>query len=153
MPPVMSLGTAVAPPENVTSVEPWRPVPSISSVSPGCAVAEPRPVMVGTTKFVADVRVDGDPDRVTVIFPVVAPAGTVTVIWSGLLNMTEVAGVPLNATAASGVKPNPERMMSAVPGTPPAGLNDVNEALGLKLAPDGAESTETPPADVWTVIG
>jgi hypothetical protein len=62
------------------------------------------------------------PATSTVIFPVVAPAGTVAVIWVPSAFTVAEAAVPLNFTA--GVAPNPEPLIVTLdPTAPELGLN------------------------------
>ena len=61
---------------------------------------------IGTiTKSVALVPVPNE--LVTEIFPLVAAAGTVAVIWVGLFTVNEAAGLPLNATPETSTKFDP----------------------------------------------
>ena len=63
------------------------------------------------------------PGPVTVIKPVVAPAGTVAVSWFWLLNVT-AASTPLNCTVEDALKLKPE-MTTDEPVAPSVGLNVV----------------------------
>ena len=60
------------------------------------------------------------PGVVTLIGPVVAPAGTVALILLGL-STVKLAGVPLNVTNVAPVKCEP-RIVTIVPTTPASGL-------------------------------
>jgi hypothetical protein len=61
---------------------------------------------------------------VTLIFPVVAPAGTVALICVSVLTVNVVAPVVLNVTPVVPVKPVPVSV-TLVPTGPLAGVNDV----------------------------
>ncbi len=82
-----------------------------------------------TLNFVALVAVP--PAVVTVILPVVAPAGTVVTIWVAVLDVI-VAVVPLNFTEVAPVRFVPV-MVTVVPTGPELGLNDV--IVGVEAAP------------------
>jgi hypothetical protein len=68
---------------------------------------------------------------VTAIGPVVAPAGTVAVIWVSEFTVN-VADVPLNFTAVAPVKPEPV-MVTDVPDEPEVGVNE--ETVGAEPVP------------------
>jgi hypothetical protein len=61
---------------------------------------------------------------VTLIFPVVAPAGTVALICVSELTVNVVAAVPLKLTPLAPVNPLPVSV-TLVPTAPLAGANDV----------------------------
>jgi hypothetical protein len=82
-----------------------------------------------TVKFVALVAVP--PAVVTVIFPVVAPDGTVVTICVAVFDVI-VAVVPLNFTDVAPVRFVPV-MVTDVPTGPEFGLNDV--MVGVEAAP------------------
>ena len=69
------------------------------------------------------------PGVVTAIGPVVAPAGTVDVIWVSEFTVNVVAAVPQNVTADAPVKPVPV-ITTDVPTGPLVGLNDVMVGTG-----------------------
>src|SRR5205085_1509636 len=88
---------------------------------------------------------------VTLITPVVAPLGTVAVIWPSLLTTYE-AEVPLKVTAVAEVKPEPV-MVTESPGGPKLGEKPltlgaatyVNEPVDV-LPPGLVMPTDTVPA-------
>jgi hypothetical protein len=61
---------------------------------------------------------------VTLIFPVVAPAGTVALICVSELTANVVAAVPLKLTPLAPVKPVPVNV-TLVPTAPLAGVNEL----------------------------
>ena len=65
---------------------------------------------------------------VTATGPVVAPAGTVAVIWVSEVTVN-VAVVPLNFTAVAPVKPLPV-MVTGVPDGPEVGVNEKTTGAG-----------------------
>ena len=86
-------------PLNFTDVVPVNPVPvmvtwALIGPAVGVKLVIVGPVPVVTVKFVALVAVP--PGAETLIFPVVAPEGTVAVIWMLELTVKVVAAVPLN---------------------------------------------------------
>jgi len=86
------------------------------------------------------------PGPVTVIGPVVAPVGTVAVIWVSEFTVN-VADLPLNLTAVAPVNPLPE-MITWVPTGPWVGLKPVMAGVTVKLV----VLVAVPPGPV-TVIG
>lgn len=102
--------------------------------------------MPGTVKEVELVPVP--PAVVTLMGPVVAPAGTVVVIWVSEATVNGLAEVPLNLTAVAPVNPEP-LIVTAVPDAP---------LVGEKEVTTGATSTEKTvelepvPAGVVTLI-
>lgn len=73
-------------------------------------------------------------ELVTVIVPVVAPAGTVTVKLVAEAREGEAAGTPLKATAllaATGSKPVPE-MVTVVPIGPEVGAKEVMAGIAAR---------------------
>ena len=99
-----------------------------------------------TAKLLVEVAVPAP--VVTVIFPVVAPVGTVVVIWVALATV-KVATVPLNLTDVAPVKPVPV-MVTPRPICPVVGLKDAMvgvEGVTVKLLAEVAV-----PPEVVTVI-
>jgi hypothetical protein len=84
---------------------------------------------LGTAKSVALVAVP--PGVVTVILPVVAPAGTVVTIWFAVFDVI-VAVVPLNFTEVAPVRFVPV-MITEVPTGPELGVNEV--MVGTEAVP------------------
>lgn len=82
-----------------------------------------------TVKFPDDSAVP--PGVVTATFPVVAPAGTVAVIWVALSTVNVLAELPLNATVVAPVNRCPE-IVTTVPAFP---------LLGVKLLTVGVVTT------------
>jgi hypothetical protein len=117
-----------ATPPNFTEVAPAKPVPLILTEVPTDPLVGENDVMVGaggavTTKSAALVAVL--PPRVTLIFPVVAPVGTVAVSWVPVgFQENVVALVPLNFTELVPTNPEP-LMVTTVPTGPLDGENDV----------------------------
>jgi hypothetical protein len=100
----------------------------------------------------------GPPGAVTVITPVVAPAGTVAVILVFEFTTNAVAAVPLKLTAVLPVKPLP-LIVTEVPTGPLAGENEVTLAGGatvnvpLVAVPPGVVTLTVPlTAPVGTVV-
>jgi hypothetical protein len=94
-------------PLNFTEVVPVNPVPvmvTLALMGPAVGV---KPVMLTAEIVKLAVLVPVPDGVVTVILPVVAPDGTVAVIWVSELTVNAVAGVPLNATAVAPVNPLP----------------------------------------------
>jgi hypothetical protein len=92
-------------PLNVTAVAPVKFVPVITTEMPTEPLVGAKLVIVGdptTVKLLALVAVP--PGVVTAIDPVVAPVGTVAVIWVAESTENVVALVPLNVTAVAPVK-------------------------------------------------
>jgi hypothetical protein len=75
---------------------------------------------------------EGELVFVSVIGPVVAPAGTVALTSVELMKVTLAAVVPLNCTVDPGVNPIPW-MSTTVPGGPLAGEKLVIDKVGVKL--------------------
>ena len=78
---------------------------------------------------------------VTVMGPLVAPEGTVVVICVSDVTVN-VAAVPLNATAVAPVKLLPV-IVTAVPGAPLDGVNDVIAGPVAAAPPPAASNTTT----------
>jgi hypothetical protein len=91
---------------------------------PGFArsTAKLKTVLDATVKLVVVVNVP--PGVVTEIGPVVAPVGTVAVIWVAEFTTTLVAVIPLNLTTVVPIKPEPE-ITTEVPTCPEVGVKDV----------------------------
>lgn len=110
-------------PLNLTAVIPEKFVPVIVTVEPTGPLAGVKPVIVGvpvTTKSAALVPVPFP--FVTVILPVVAPVGTVVVIWESELTVNG-AFTPSNFTVIVPVKSSPV-MITVVPTGPLDGVNE-----------------------------
>jgi hypothetical protein len=133
-------------PLKATAVAPVKLVPVIVTIVPGTPEPGVKPVIPGVTvKLVPLVPVP--PEVVTLIGPVDAPAGTVTVIWVSLSTVKEVAAVPLKATAVAPVKPVP-LIVTPVPVGPELGVKPVIPGVTVKLVP----LVPVPP-EVVTLIG
>src|SRR6476661_853918 len=109
------------------AVTPVKVVPVIVTPVPTGPVAGAKEVMAGVTVKRVVVTKGPLPGVVTVMGPVVAPAGTVVVIVPGGLSVN-VAVTPLNETAVVPVKVVPV-IVTGVPTGPKVGAN------GLKLIP------------------
>ena len=148
-------------PLKLTLVAPVKPVPVITTEAPtaplaglrllsdgaGAATVKGRPLLV-------------PPGVATVTLPVVAPAGTVAVIW--VLELTvNVAAVPLKLTLVAPVKPVPV-ITTEIPTVPLVGLSPAITGAGIVtvnssplLAPAGVAATTLPvvaPAGTVAVI-
>jgi hypothetical protein len=125
VPELLTVKVAAAP-LNETAVAPVKFVPVIVTPAPPAPLAGAKEVMAGVTvKRVVVVK--GPPSVVTVMGPVVAPAGTVVVIVPGGPSVN-VAATPLNETAVAPVKVV-SVIVTPVPAGPKVGVN------GLKLIP------------------
>jgi hypothetical protein len=125
VPELLTVKEAAAP-LNETAVAPVKFVPVIVTPVPPAPLVGAKEVMAGVTvKRVVVVK--GPPGAVTVMGPVVAPAGTVVVI---IPEGSTVKGeaTPLNETAVAPVKVVPV-IVTTVPVGPKVGAN------GLKLIP------------------
>ena len=132
---------------NPTAVAPVNPEPVIRTIVPAgplIGVNEAIAVIVGrTVKFVALRKVP--PPVVTLIFPVVAPAGTVARIDVGETT-AKTASVPLNVTLLASA--NPEPLTTTVrPTRPDLGEKEVILAWTTKT------SLVAVPPGVTTLIG
>ncbi len=116
-----------ATPLNETAVAPVKVVPVIVTPVPTGLLAGAKEVMTGVTVKRVVVVKGSLPSVVTVMGPVVAPAGTVVVIVPGGFSVN-VAATPLNETAVAPVKVVPV-IVTPVPTGPKVGAN------GLKLIP------------------
>jgi hypothetical protein len=147
-------------PLNLTAVAPVRFVPVTTTDVPMPPLAGAKEVTVGgRKKFVALVPVP--PAAVTEIGPVVAPAGTVAVIFVALLTVTVVAVAPPNLTAVTLENPVPLMTTPDVPTLPLVGEKDVivGAAMTVKLelvaVPPGVVTVTNPlvaPAGTVAVI-
>lgn len=123
-------------PLNFTPVAPVKFVPLIVTEVPTGPLVGLNEPMVGaaapvTLKFVELVAVPSG--VVTVIGPVVAPAGTAAVIFVEEL-IVKTAAVPLNFPGVAQVKLVP-LIVTDVPGRPVVGLNEVIFGVTVKLEP------------------
>jgi hypothetical protein len=126
VPELLTVNVAALPP-NETAVAPVKFVPVIVTPVPTAPIAGAKEVMAGVTvKRVVD-TIAPLPGVVTVMGPVLAPAGTVVVIVPEGLTV-KVAATPLNETAVAPVKAVPV-IVTPVPTGPKIGAN------GLKLIP------------------
>jgi len=90
---------------NFTGVAPVKLVPVIVTVAPTAPDVGVKLVIVGAATTVKDAElVPVPPDVVTLIFPVVAPVGTVAVILVEETTVNVMAAVVLNFTAVAPVK-------------------------------------------------
>ena len=124
VPELLTLNTAVLPP-NETAVAPVKLVPVIVTAVPTGPVAGAKELMAGVTVKRVVVTIDPLLGVVTVMGPVLAPAGTVVVSVPGGPSV-KVAVAPLKETAVAPVKPV---IVTLVPVGPKVGEN------GLKLIP------------------
>jgi hypothetical protein len=126
VPELLTVNVATLPP-NETAVAPVKFVPVIVTPVPTAPIVGAKEVMAGVT--VKRVVVTKGPPLgvVTVMGPVVAPAGTVVVIVPEGLTVN-VAATPLNETAVAPAKVVPV-IVTPVPTGPKVGAN------GLKLIP------------------
>jgi hypothetical protein len=109
-------------PANLTDVAPAKPLPLIVTVVPTGPLVGENEEMFGSTNTVKSEPLVAVPSAVTLIGPVVAPEGTVAVIFvpESTLN---AAVVPLNFTAVVPLKLVP-LIVTDVPTTPPVGENE-----------------------------
>jgi hypothetical protein len=126
VPELLTVNVAALPP-NETAVAPVKFVPVIVTPVPTAPIAGAKEVMAGVTVKRDVVTIAPLPGVVTVMGPVVAPAGTVVVIVPEGLTV-KVAATPLNETAVAPVKAVPV-IVTPVPTGPKIGAN------GLKLIP------------------
>jgi hypothetical protein len=143
-------------PLNFTEVAPVKLVPVMVTAVPWPPVVGLKLVMTGVTRNELGLGA-GPPGAVTVITPVVAPAGTVAVILVLEFTVNVVAAVPLKLTAVLPVKPLP-LIVTDVPTGPLAGENEVTVAAGatvnaLVAVPPGVVTVKLPVvAPVGTVV-
>src|SRR5689334_7649816 len=126
VPELLTVNVAALPP-NETAVAPVKFVPVIVTPVPTAPIIGAKEVMAGVTVKRVVVKIGPLPGVVTVMGPVVAPAGTVVVIVPGGPSVN-VAAAPLNETAVAPVKFVPV-IVTTVPAGPKVGAN------GLKLIP------------------
>jgi hypothetical protein len=107
-------------PLNLTVLGFVNPAPlTVTTVPRGPQLGEKPETVKVTVKFDALVTVPAD--VVTAILPVVAPFGTVAVIWV-LLSTWKLAGLPLNLTAVAPVRFAPVIFTGVMPAAPLVGL-------------------------------
>jgi len=126
VPELLTVNVATLPPKK-TALAPVKFVPVIVTLVPTRPLAGVKEVMAGVTVKRVVVFKGPLPGVVTVMGPVVAPAGTVVVIVPEELTV-KVDATPLNETAVAPVKLVPV-IVTAVPTGPKIGVN------GLKLMP------------------
>ena len=126
VPELLTVNVATLPP-NETAVAPVKFVPVIVTPAPTGPKVGAKEVMAGVTVKRVVVTIGPLPGEVTVMGPVVAPAGTVVVIVPEGLTV-KVDATPLNETAVAPVKVVPV-IVTPVPTGPKVGAN------GLKLIP------------------
>jgi hypothetical protein len=137
---------AATPLVKVTPVRPVNPEPLIVTDVPTGPLDGLKVVIEGSTvNDVVELPVTPSP-LVTVIGPVVAPVGTVVVIWISLFTVKAGWLVPLNFTAVAPVKPEP-LIVTDAPSTPLLGLKLVITGGGpdeptLKVAMAPVQATE-----------
>ena len=126
VPELFTVNVATLPP-NETAVAPVKFVPVIVTPAPTPPKVGAKEVMAGVTVKRVVVTIGPLLGVVTVMGPVVAPAGTVVVIVPEGLTV-KVEATPLNETAVAPVKVVPV-IVTPVPTGPKVGVN------GLKLMP------------------
>ena len=136
-----------ATPLNVTEDALLKVAPLMTTLAPACPDVGEKLVMVGVTRKLAAL-VARPAGLVTLILPVVAPDGTLTVIWVGELMMKAVVVVLLKVTTLAVSKLVPV-MSTELPGTPLPGLNPV--IVGVRITVKLAALVAVP-AEVVTVI-
>jgi hypothetical protein len=120
----------------------------VTTVPTGPDVGE-KLVRVGASRTTKGSRLIAvPPEPVTLIGPVVAPAGTVAVIWVGLLTVN-VAATPPKRTAETSTKPLPV-IVTTVPTGPEVGEKPVT--MGVSRTTNGLLLVAVPPG-VITLIG
>ena len=116
-------------PLKLTAVAPVKLVPVIITVVPTVPLVGLRLVMVEAGTVTVNTRpLLVPPGVVTLTLPVVAPAGTVAIIWVAELTVN-VAAVPLKLTAVAPLRLLPV-MTTDVPGVPLVGLRLVITGAG-----------------------
>src|SRR5437588_9880290 len=88
------------------------------------------------------------PRVVTVMRPLVAPAGTWPLIWWSESTLAPGSGTPLNLTAVTSLKPEPA-IVTAVPAGPLPGLKEVIRGSTLNVPalwpePEGVTTVSLP---------
>src|SRR5580704_11369950 len=149
--PEVTVNVAAAVPLKVTAVAPVNPVPVMLTDVPAAPEVGVNEVTTGAPAVtVNDAVLVPVPDGVvTAIGPVVAPVGTVAVIWVPELTVN-VAATPLNFTAVAPVNPVPV-MLTDVPAAPEVGVNEVTTGAPAVTVND-AVLVPVPPG-VVTAIG
>lgn len=138
-------------PLNVTDLTSRKLSPAIVIVAPAAPLPGEKPAMLGagrTTKFAALVAVPLG--VVTLIGPLIAPAGTIASIWDAPLRR-HPALTPLNVTSDAPVKLLP-LIVTEVPGPPLAGEKLVSVGGGRAVTVND-EALVAVPEGVVTVIG
>ena len=136
-------------PLKVTAVAPVKPLPVMLTDVPGAPEVGVNEETAGAAVTVNDaVLVPVPAGVVTATGPVVAPVGTVAVIWVPEVTVN-VAAVPLKVTAVAPVKPLPV-MLTDVPGAPEVGVNE--ETAGAAVTVNDAVLVPVP-AGVVTATG
>ena len=133
-------------PLNLTQLAPVNPVPVSVTPAPAAPLPGVTLTTLGLTRKVP-VLVAVPAVVLTVIFPAVAPAGTVAVILVGISTVKVVAGAPLTLTDVAPVKLAPV-MVTLAPIAPLDGVKLVIRGATVKLT----ELVAVPPR-VVTVIG
>jgi hypothetical protein len=109
-------------PANLTDVAPAKPLPLIVTVVPTGPLVGENDEIVGSTNTVKSEALVAVPSAVTLMGPVVAPEGTVAVIFVSE-STSNTADFPLNFTAVAPLKFVP-LIVTDVPTTPPVGENE-----------------------------
>ena len=139
---------AAASPLNRTEDAPLNVLPSIVTLVPACPEAGVKPVIWGSTKKVPtlEARPAG---LVTLILPVVAPGGTLTVIWVGELIEKALVVVLLKVTTLAAPKLVPV-MATELPTAPLPGLNPVT--VGGRMTVKSLALVTVPPELVTMIL-
>lgn len=120
-------------PLNVIAVTPVKFVPVSVTTCPIRLFKGVKEASVGCRKITkSDALIPVPKELVTMIFPVVAPGGMVTVSDVGLTTVKIVAAIPLNVIAVVPVKFNPVRVTSC-PLAPPFGVALVIVGAGITV--------------------
>jgi hypothetical protein len=130
------VNTAVAPLKS-TPVAPVKPLPEIDTLVPTGPLDGLKPLITGgTVTEKLAVLLPVPPGPVTSIGPLVAPAGTVAVIWLSESTVKLVAAVPLKSTAVALLKPLPE-IVTLLPTGPLLGVKPLitGGTVTVKLVP------------------
>lgn len=143
-----TLTPVAAVPFTLTLEVPVRPLPLMVTVVPTGPLVGVKLEIEGVSRTVKTVALVTEPlAALTVIRPVVVPAGTTAVIWFAELTVTLVAAVPLKLTVDEPSNPLPV-ITTDVPTGPLAGAKDMIDGVTVKLA-----AVVTVPPVVTTVIG
>src|SRR5205807_2199795 len=130
-----TVNVVAAVPLKLTPVAPVKPVPVRVTLVPAGPLTGVNEVMLGTTVTVKLVALVPVPAAfVTVIFPLVAPVGTVALICASEFTVNVVAAVPLKLTPVAPVNPVPVSVTLVATG-PLGGVNDVMLGGVRKLMP------------------